>query len=61
MEALKSFHDKHIVLTPEPGSFTAEGESARWSNEDLDPVPYEKRTWHWWQVSGFWIGEGMLI
>jgi NCS1 family nucleobase:cation symporter-1 len=58
MEALKSFHDKHLVLEPEPGSFTSDGESARWSNKDLDPVPLSKRTWEWWQVSGFWIGEG---
>ncbi|GAM88033.1 hypothetical protein ANO11243_060620 [Dothideomycetidae sp. 11243] len=58
MTSLKALHDKHLVLKPEPGSFTAQGDSSRWSNKDLDPVPASKRTWEWWQVSGFWIGEG---
>ncbi|KAK6376362.1 hypothetical protein LTS17_006957 [Exophiala oligosperma] len=58
MDKLREFHTKHLVLHPRPGSFTAEGDSARWSNEDLDPVPQEKKTWEWWHVGGFWIAEG---
>jgi cytosine/uracil/thiamine/allantoin permease len=58
MEKIQSFHDKHLVLHHEAGAFALEGDSARWSNADLDPVPQAKRTWEWWQISGFWIGEG---
>jgi len=46
---------RRIILHPEPGSFTAEGESARWSNKDLDPVPQENKKWEWYHVGGFWI------
>jgi len=49
---------RRIILHPEPGSFTAEGESARWSNKDLDPVPQENKKWEWYHVGGFWIAEG---
>nr|POE77586.1 allantoin permease [Quercus suber] len=27
-----------------------------WSNEDLDPTPYEKRTWRWWNFVIFYWG-----
>ncbi|KAK4546428.1 hypothetical protein LTR36_002105 [Oleoguttula mirabilis] len=27
-----------------------------WSNEDLDPTPYEKRTWRWWNYVIFYWG-----
>ncbi|KAK4902330.1 hypothetical protein LTR27_001234 [Elasticomyces elasticus] len=52
---------QRIVLHPEPGSFTAEGESARWSNKDLDPVPQENKKWEWYHVGGFWIAEGFNV
>ncbi|KAI6964289.1 hypothetical protein D0869_02466 [Hortaea werneckii] len=60
MGKLKTIRD-HIVLKPEPGSFTAEGESARWSNKDLDPVQQENKKWEWYHVGGFWIAEGFNI
>ncbi|KAK0342819.1 hypothetical protein LTR91_023167 [Friedmanniomyces endolithicus] len=52
---------RRIILHPEPGSFTAEGESARWSNKDLDPVPQENKKWEWYHVGGFWIAEGFNV
>ncbi|TKA68324.1 hypothetical protein B0A55_08546 [Friedmanniomyces simplex] len=52
---------QRIILHPEPGSFTAEGESARWSNKDLDPVPQENKKWEWYHVGGFWIAEGFNV
>ena len=55
---IESFHDDRLVLTPDPGSFTAEGESVRWSNKDLDPVRPERKKWEWYHVGGFWIAEG---
>jgi NCS1 family nucleobase:cation symporter-1 len=58
MDSLRTFHDNVLVLRPEPGSFTAEGDSARWSNKDLDPVKPEKKKWEWYHVGGFWIAEG---
>ncbi|KAI7079690.1 hypothetical protein KC352_g41661, partial [Hortaea werneckii] len=57
MWKLKTIRD-HVVLQPKPGSFTAEGESARWSNKDLDPVLQENKKWEWYHVGGFWIAEG---
>ncbi|KAK5126858.1 hypothetical protein LTR08_004575 [Meristemomyces frigidus] len=50
-----------IILHPEPGSFTAEGESSRWSNKDLDPVPQANKKWEWYHVGGFWIAEGFNV
>lgn len=58
MDAITKFHDNHLVLHPPSGSFTAEGDTSRWSNEDLDPVPESKKTWEWYHVGGFWIAEG---
>ncbi|KAK4961778.1 hypothetical protein LTR10_002269 [Elasticomyces elasticus] len=60
MAALTNLRQR-IVLHPEPGSFTAEGESARWSNKDLDPVPQENKKWEWYHVGGFWIAEGFNV
>ncbi|KAF2765672.1 uracil permease-like protein [Teratosphaeria nubilosa] len=31
-------------------------EGPKWSNEDLDPTPYEKRTWRWWNYVIFYWG-----
>jgi NCS1 family nucleobase:cation symporter-1 len=58
MDALRTLHDEHLVLHPPPGSFTAKGDPARWSNEDLDPVPTALKKWEWYHVGGFWISEG---
>jgi len=30
-------------------------------NEDLAPVPPEKRTWTWWNVAALWIGMAVCI
>jgi NCS1 family nucleobase:cation symporter-1 len=54
------YHDK-VVLKPEKGSFTAEGETARWSNKDLDPVPRSRKKWEWYHVGGFWVAEGFSV
>jgi nucleobase:cation symporter-1, NCS1 family len=61
MVNLKSFYHDIIVLQPERGSFTAEGESARWSNKDLDPVADAKKKWEWYHVGGFWVAEGFSV
>jgi nucleobase:cation symporter-1, NCS1 family len=61
MNRIKAFHDNKLVLAPEPGSFTAEGESTRWSNKDLDPVPPSRKKWEWYHVGGFWIAEGFNV
>ena len=50
MERVRQFHHDRVVLAPEPGSFTAEGESARWSNKDLDPVKPSRKKWEWYHV-----------
>jgi NCS1 family nucleobase:cation symporter-1 len=55
------FHNDKLLLAPEPGSFTAEGESSRWSNKDLDPVPRSRKKWEWYHVGGFWIAEGFNV
>jgi NCS1 family nucleobase:cation symporter-1 len=31
------------------------------TNADMDPVPYSKRTWTWYNIGGFWISEGFQI
>jgi NCS1 family nucleobase:cation symporter-1 len=33
------------ILDPAPSSFAP---SNNWSNQDMDPVPVEKRTWTTW-------------
>lgn len=60
MEKLKALSEQ-VILHPEPGSFTAEGESSRWSNKDLDPVPQSNKKWEWYHVGGFWIAEGFNV
>ncbi|KAK5110442.1 hypothetical protein LTR62_005793 [Meristemomyces frigidus] len=57
METLR----QRLVLHPHPGSFTAEGDSARWSNKDLDPVAQEDKKWEWYHVGGFWVAEGFNV
>lgn len=32
----------------------------RWSNEDLDPTPPEKRTWRWWNYVIFYCQNNVL-
>ena len=44
---MNSFHSN----TPDP----------RFWNEDLAPVPAEKRTWTWWNVAALWIGMAVCI
>jgi nucleobase:cation symporter-1, NCS1 family len=61
MFTLRSFYEDKIVLRPENGSFNAEGESARWSNKDLDPVSDSKKKWEWYHVGGFWVAEGFSV
>ena len=58
MEKLQSFHRRRLILRPAAGSFTAEGQTSRWSNPDLDPVPKHQKKWEWYHVGGFWIAEG---
>lgn len=31
------------------------------TNADMDPVPFSRRTWAWYNVGGFWISEGFQI
>ncbi|KAK4556780.1 hypothetical protein LTR86_006351 [Recurvomyces mirabilis] len=52
---------QRLILHPRPGSFTAEGDSARWSNKDLDPVPPEEKKWEWYHVGAFWVAEGFNV
>jgi NCS1 family nucleobase:cation symporter-1 len=61
MQRVRVFHDEKLVLAPEPGSFTAEGQSTRWSNKDLDPVRRDRKKWEWYHVGGFWIAEGFNV
>ena len=58
MDRLKSFRDTHLILRPDLGSFTAEAQSVRWSNKDLDPVKKEQKKWEWYHVAGLWVAEG---
>jgi nucleobase:cation symporter-1, NCS1 family len=61
MDSFGSFYQDKIILRPDKGSFTAEGESSRWSNKDLDPVPSSKKKWEWYHVGGFWVAEGFSV
>lgn len=61
MRSLKTFHDEYLLLRPNTDSFTAEGDSKRWSNKDLDPVPRSQKKWEWYHVGGFWIAEGFSV
>src|SRR2546429_6900701 len=31
------------------------------ANEDLLPVPSERRTWNWWHIASLWIGMAICI
>lgn len=31
------------------------------ANEDLLPVPQERRTWNWWHIASLWIGMAICI
>ena len=61
MDRLRAFHNDTLVQKPNPGSFTSEGETSRWSNKDLDPVPQSEKKWEWYHVGGFWIAEGFSV
>jgi NCS1 family nucleobase:cation symporter-1 len=56
-----AFYQDKIVLRPDKGSFTAEGQSTRLSNKDLDPVPTSMKKWEWYHVAGFWVAEGFSV
>ena len=58
---LRTFYDEKVVLRPDEGSFTADGQGTRLSNKDLDPVPASQKKWEWYHVSGFWIAEGFSV
>ncbi|KAH8671952.1 uracil permease-like protein [Tricladium varicosporioides] len=45
-------HDTALDRHGHPDS----GSGSRWSNEDLDPTPPEKRTWKWWNFVTFYMG-----
>ncbi|KAK7440050.1 hypothetical protein VKT23_017301 [Stygiomarasmius scandens] len=45
-------------LRTEAGSFA---ESSRWSNEDMDPVPYHLRTWTTWNYVAYWISDAANV
>lgn len=61
MDNLKTFHDRHLLLHRDPGSFSSESQLLRWSNRDLDPVPKSQKKWEWYHVGGFWIAEGFSV
>ena len=52
---------ERIVLHPEPGSFTAEGDSSSWSDRDLDPVSQANKKWEWFHVGGFWTAARFKV
>ena len=56
-----ALYREKLVLRPPAGSFTAEGDSSRLSNKDLDPVPRSKKKWEWYNVVGFWVAEGFSV
>lgn len=49
---------ERTVLHPKPSAcLKDEG----YANADMDPVPFSRRTWTWYNVGGFWIAEGFQI
>ncbi|KAI5263823.1 hypothetical protein E4T47_08900 [Aureobasidium subglaciale] len=59
MSKLKSLWNDHVVLKPQPGAFGAEDpKSITYSNEDMDPIRRQDRTYEWYQMGLFWIAEG---
>ena len=56
--SFQRFYDEKVILRPEPGCFTSETGSERFSNRDLDPVRPSQRKWKWYHIGGFWIGSG---
>ena len=54
----QSFYERKVVQHPADGSFSADGELARWSNKDLDPVPRAQKKWEWCHIAGFSIVDG---
>ena len=61
MGKLRDFHDRYLLLHPDPGSFSSDPQLVRWSNKDLDPVPKPQKKWEWYHVGGFWIAEGFSV
>ena len=58
MDRLRDFHDRHLLLQPDPGSFSFEAQLGRWSDKNLDLLPRLLKEWEWYHVGGFWISEG---
>ena len=58
MERLRTFYNQEIVLHATDDSLAADGQSSRWSNKELDPVPRAQKKWEWYHVAGFWIVAG---
>ncbi len=52
-ENFKNFIQTHDTALDKHGHLD---QSQRWSNEDLDPTPPEKRTWRWWNYVTFYAG-----
>ncbi|KAG6812618.1 hypothetical protein H0H92_001837 [Tricholoma furcatifolium] len=44
-----------------PSSKSAYGPSGHWSNEDMDPVPLERRTRSTWNFIAYWISDATNI
>lgn len=56
---LTSFWQNHVVLEPHPGSFGAKDPNAiAYSNDDMDPIKRQDRTYGLYQMGLFWIAEG---
>lgn len=43
-----------------PVDENADYENNFWTNRDLIPIPYERRTWTWQGYSGYWVITGNL-
>ena len=51
----QAFHQWIQVPATEFDSHGHPGSNSRWSNEDLDPTPSEKRTWTWVNYMTFYV------
>ncbi|ORX43457.1 NCS1 nucleoside transporter family [Hesseltinella vesiculosa] len=43
---------------PQDNTITTE---SRWINQDLAPIPPERRTWKWWNFCAFWISDCLNV
>jgi NCS1 family nucleobase:cation symporter-1 len=55
--SLRRFVDK-IAVDSEPGLSHAQ---LMLTNDDLRPVPPERRKWGWWNFVAFWIADSANI